>query len=325
MRARERRVRREPAEDDAFGTGVAQHLVGPAPQRNPVPEVVRELEAVRHDADDGVHGLAEPQLASDDVSRAGEAPLPDVVADDDDGGGAGRQVGVDDDPADERRHPRNPEPGGRDLGDRHEFDRSVGRDHVAPDRLEGADIIDRLQAGAPTLDVLPRRVPPLTGLAVPHLDGDDPVALFERKRSPQEDVERGEHDRRDADRHGHRQPADQRQPPVADEQAEPEPDIEPRRGEPGQAALVAQRFERLDAAAGGGPGESRSVVRRVALPTELVFSEGEVSGKLALQVMVGPPAAERAPDPPCPLPKRGKNPGGRHAGSSKSVCMTDTI
>ncbi len=105
MRARERRVRREPAENDAFGTGVAQHLVasggprGPAPQRNPVPEVERELEAVRHDADDGVHGLAEPQLASDDVSRAGQAPLPDVVADDDDGSGAGRQVGVDDAPA----------------------------------------------------------------------------------------------------------------------------------------------------------------------------------------------------------------------------------
>ncbi len=325
VRARERRVRREPAEDDAFGTGVAQHLVGLAPQRNPVPEVERELEAVRHDADDGVHVLAEPQLASDDVSRAGEAPLPDVVADDDDGGGAGRQVGVDDDPADERRHPRNPEPGGRDLGDRHELDRSVGRDDVAPDRLEGADIIDRLQAGAPTLDVLPRRVPPPTGLAVPHLDGDDPVALFERKRTPHDDVERGEHDRRDADRHGHRQPADQRQPPVADEQAEPEPDIEPRRGEPGQAALFAQRFERLDAAAGGGPGESRSVVRRVALPTELVFSEGEVSGKLALQVMVGPTATERAPYPPCPLAKRGADLLERHAGSSKSVCMTDTI
>ena len=47
----------------------------------------------------------------------------------------------------QRRHPRDPEPGGRDLGDRHEFDRSVGRDDVAPDRLEGADIIDRLQAG----------------------------------------------------------------------------------------------------------------------------------------------------------------------------------
>ena len=149
-----------------------------------------------------------------------------------------------------------------------------------------------------------------TGLAVPDLDGDDPVALFERKRTPHDDVERGEHDRRDADRHGHRQPADQRQPPVADEQAEPELDIEPRRAEPRQAALVAQRFERLDAAAGGGPGESRRVVRRVALPAELVFSEGEVSGKLALQVMVGPPATERAPCPPCPLPKRGKNPGG---------------
>jgi hypothetical protein len=63
----------------------------------------------------------------------------------------------------------------------------------------------------------------------------------------------------------------------------------------------------------------------VALPTELVFSEGEVSGKLALQVVVGPPAAERAPYPPCPLPKRGKPPRRHHAGSSKSVCMTDTI
>ena len=162
-----------------------------------------------------------------------------------------------------------------------------------------------MQAAAPALDVLPRRVPPLTGLAVPDLDGDDPVALFERKPTPHDDVERGEHDRRDADGHGHRQPADQCQPPVADEQAHSEPDIEPRRAEPGHAALFAQRFERLDAAAGGGPGESRGVARRVALPPELVFSKGEVSGKLALQVMVGPTATERAPGPACPLAKRG--------------------
>ena len=295
MRARDRRARCEPAEDDAFGTGGAQHLVGPALQRNPVPEVERELKAVRHDADDGVHGFAEPQLASDDVSRAGEAPLPDVMADDDDWGGAGRAIGVDDRPADERRHPRDPKTGGRDLGDRRELDRSIGRDDVAPDRLERADVIDRLQAGPPTLDVLPRRVTPPAGLTVPHLDGDNPVTLVERKPSPHDDVERGEHDRRDADRHGHRQPADQRQPPVADEQAEPEPDIEPRRAEPGQAALFAQRFERLNAAADGGPGESRSVGRRVALPPELVFSEGKVSGKLALQVMVGATATECAP------------------------------
>ena len=85
-----------------------------------------------------------------------------------------------------------------------------------------------MQAGAPTLDVLPRRVPALAGLAVPHLDGDDPVTLVERKRTPHEDVERGEDDRGDAHRHRHRQPADQRQPPVAHEQAEPELDIEPR-------------------------------------------------------------------------------------------------
>jgi hypothetical protein len=117
----------------------------------------------------------------------------------------------------------------------------------------------------------------------------------------------------------------QRQSPVAHEQAEPEPDIEPRRVEPGQAALFAQRFERLDAAAGGGPGESRGVARRVALPPELVFSEGKVSGKLALQVMVGPTATERAHDPTCPLAKRGADLQERHAGSSKRVRMTDTI
>ena len=109
VRARERRARREPAEDDAFGTGVAQHPVGPEPERNPVPEVERELEAVRHDTDDGMHVLAEPQFASDDVSRAGEAPLPDVVADDDDGGGAGRCIGVGDRPADRAAAPSRPE------------------------------------------------------------------------------------------------------------------------------------------------------------------------------------------------------------------------
>ena len=325
MRARERRARREPTEDDAFGTGVRQHPVGPESERNPVPEVERELEAVRHDTDDGMHVLAESQFASDDVSRAGEAPLPDVVADDDDVGGAGRRIGVSDRPADQRRHPRDPKSGGRDLGDRRELDRTVGRDDVAPDRLERADVTDRLQAGAPTLDVLPRRVTPPAGLAVPHLDGDNPVPLVERQPTPHDDVERSEHDRGDGDRQGHRQPADQRQPPVPDEQAEPEPDIEPRRAEPGQPALFAQRFERQDAAADGGPGESRGVGRRVALPPELVFSEGKVSGKLALQVIVGPTATERAPYPACPLAKRGADLLGRHAGSSKSVCMTDTI
>ena len=89
-----------------------------------------------------MHHLAEPQLASDHVAGAAEAPLPDVVADDDDGGGTGRGVGIDEGPADERRHPRDPEPDGRDLGDRRELDRSVCGDDVAPDRLEGADIID---------------------------------------------------------------------------------------------------------------------------------------------------------------------------------------
>jgi hypothetical protein len=325
VRVRERRTRREPPEDDPLGTAVAQHVVGPALERNPVPEVERELKAVRHDADDGVHGLAEPQLASDDVVRAGEAPLPDVVADDEDGRGAGRGVGVDDDPAHQRRHSRYTEAGGRDLGDRHELDRSVGRDRVAPDRLKSAHVIDRLQAVAPPLDVLPRRVAPLARLAVPDLDGDDPVPLVERKPAPQDDVERSEHDRRDPDCHGHRQPAGQREPPVADQQAEPQPHIEPRRGEPGQAALCAERFERLNVAAGGGAREPRRVVRRVPLAAELVFGDGEVSGKLALQVVVGPAAAERAPRPPRPLSKRGKHTRGRHAGSSKSVCMTATI
>ncbi len=35
------------------------------------------------------------------------------------------------------------------------------------DRLERADVTDRLQAGAPALEVLPRRVTPPAGLAVP--------------------------------------------------------------------------------------------------------------------------------------------------------------
>lgn len=259
------------------------------------------------------------------TSRAGEAPLPDVVADEDDGGGARRRVGVDEDPADQRRHPRHPEPGGRDPGHRRELDRSVGRDDVAPDRLERADVTDRSQAGAPALDVLPRRVTPPAGLAVPHLDGDHPVPLVERKRTPQQGVERGEHDRGDADRHRHRQSAGQRQPPVPDQQAQPQPDVEPRRVEPGQAALFAEHFERLDAAACVGAGEPRRFARRVTLPAEFVFGKSEVHGQLTLQVIIGAPAAERAPDPPCPLPKRRPDLVARHAGPSKSVCMTDTI
>jgi hypothetical protein len=182
-----------------------------------------------------------------------------------------------------------------------------------------------LQAGAPTLDVLPRRVSPPAGLTIPHLDRDHPVTLVQRQPAPHEDVERGEHDRGDADRQGRREAAGQRQPPVPDEQPQPELDIEPRRSEPGQPTLVAQRFECLDMAAGGGAGESRGGARRVPLPPELVFGEGEVCGKLALQVVIGPAAGNRPPDPARPLAKRGADLVKRQAGSSKSVCMTATI
>src|SRR6187455_1584903 len=51
---------------------------------------------------------------------------------------------------------------------------------------------------------------------------DFAVPIFERKRTQHDDVECGEDNRRDADRDGHRQPADQRQSPAPDQQAEPE-------------------------------------------------------------------------------------------------------
>ena len=66
-------------------------------------------------------------------------------------------------------------------------------------------------------------------------------------------------------------------------------------------------------------------MRRVALSPELVFGKRKVCGKLALQVVIGPAATERAPGAACPLAKRGANPRERHAGSVKSVCITDTI
>ena len=75
----------------------------------------------------------------------------------------------------------------------------------------------------------------------------------------------------------------------------------------------------------GHPGKSRGLVRRVALPAELVFGEGEVAGQLAPEVMIGAAAAERAPDPSCPLARRRAGFLEGHAGSSKSDCMTDTI
>ena len=290
------------------------------------PEVERELEAVRHDADDGVHGLAEPQLASDDVSRAGEAPLPDVVADDDDGGGAGRLVGVDDAPADERRHPRHPEPGGRDLGDRHEFDRSVGRDHVAPDRLEGADIIDRLQAARANARC------PAT-----------PCPAADRPRGPRSGWRRsGRPLRAEAALHMMTSNAANTTAamPIATDIASPPTSVSPQLRTSRRSPSLTSSH---DESSQGRPRRSRSASSAWMRPpaaarasraasfgawpcrAELVFSDGKVSGKLALQVMVGPPATERAPYPPCPFPKRAKNAGGRHAGSSKSVCMTDTI
>ena len=94
MRAGERRVRREPAEDHAFRTGVTQHAVGLESERNPVAKIERELEACRHDTDYHVRVLAEPEFASDHVGRAGEAPLPDVIADYHNGSGAWGRIGV---------------------------------------------------------------------------------------------------------------------------------------------------------------------------------------------------------------------------------------
>ena len=97
---------------------------------------------------------------------------------------------------------------------------------------------------------------------------------------------------------------------------------EPSQGSPRCSRSASSAWMRPPAAARASRAAS---LRRVALPPELVFSEGKVSGKLALQVMVGPTATERAPYPACPLAKRGADLLERHAGSSKSVCMTDTI
>ena len=63
-----------------------------------------------HYADDGTHGVAEPQRPMTSCC-AGEAPLPDVVTDEDEGAAPGRKVGISYDPADARRHPRQPERG----------------------------------------------------------------------------------------------------------------------------------------------------------------------------------------------------------------------
>jgi len=72
-------------------------------------------EALRHHADDGALRPVEPQRAPDDVGVAGEARVPEPIAEDDDGGGRTLDITRGERATDERRHAHHLEGIGRPV------------------------------------------------------------------------------------------------------------------------------------------------------------------------------------------------------------------
>src|SRR5918995_6205064 len=83
----------------------------------PVTVVDGEPVPLGHDADDGVHRVAEPQLSSEHRRVTAESRVPHVVTDDHDRRGTGALVGCDNRASDDRLHTGDVETVRRDLCD----------------------------------------------------------------------------------------------------------------------------------------------------------------------------------------------------------------
>ena len=109
--------------------------------------------------------------------------------------------------------------------------------------------------------------------------------------------------RPDADRQRPRRR--RREPGPPGQAAHADAQIDPQVVEPRQAALVAQRVHRLGKTAQAHSRQPRRLRRGAALRVKLVLRLFEMEAQLALEIVVGRVAPERAPQTTPPLAKDG--------------------
>ena len=131
------------------------------------------------------------------------------------------------------------------------------------------------------------------------------------QRPEQEGVGEAEHRAvgADADRQGDH--GDEREPGAAREHPAAVADVARQILEPGEPALVAQRFHRLRDRAGPSSHLTRGVVGGQAAAARLVGGELGVQPQLVLEVVVGPAPADGSPQSMQPLAQHVPRPSAR--------------
>ena len=142
--------------------------------------VERETECGGHHSDNRVKGVVESQRSAKHIRIAVEPPLPFVVADNDDGRGARSLVVRDDIPADQRCRARDSKACCRHFGHGDAFAGSTIHDEVPLDRSKRSDLLERLHAVSPPVEIVERGLAaPVRGW-IPDLNGDHAIAFLDR-------------------------------------------------------------------------------------------------------------------------------------------------
>ena len=156
-------------------------------------------------------------------------------------------------------------------------------------------------------------------------DGHELVRIGHGQGLKEHRVRHGCDRRRGSDADRQRQHRGRREPRLAPQAAQADPQIDPQIVEPRQAALVAQRLHRLGNAAQPHARHPRGFRRRVAPRTKFLLGLLEMKAQLALEIVVGRVAPEGAPQATPALAKDGHRDLPRQAGSSNNVSMIDTM
>jgi hypothetical protein len=212
------------------------------PKRQPELVAYRKREPVGHDADDGARGAPDPDRPSDDTGLREEPVLPELVPDDNHRRRAVRRVGVDERPAEERRHANNLECGRGDLDAARGLAGYVAGADVPLDGPERADVLHGPELLAPCDEVGHGTRLRTFVSKVPVLKSHDAVAFLERQRRMQEVVDALEVRGAKADADCHGRYADDRDARIFRKHAGTELEVQRPSPEPRQTTSVAQRL-----------------------------------------------------------------------------------
>ena len=136
-------------------------------------------------------------------------------------------------------------------------------------------------------------------------DGHELVGIGHGQRLKEHRVRHGGDRRGGSDADRQRQHRRRRETGLPRKAAQADPQIDPQVVEPRQAALVAQRLHGLGNAAQAHARHPRGLGSRVALRTKLLLGLLEMKAQLALEIVIGRVAPERAPQAMPALAKNG--------------------